>query len=164
MPRTPGAELPPPSAKRRRSRHGRERAIEDLLYAYPDLIEPGFSRLRRQQVLDPESRLDLLFEGEEETVIVEIKHGSCGVEAVRQLERYLGLEEVRGKPVRGILVGAALTPVARRACVRSRFPITFKRTDTDVPTRVVVCQACRRARPAQQGRCPGDGSREVLVP
>ncbi|MBE7158018.1 MAG: DUF91 domain-containing protein [Rhodospirillales bacterium] len=147
----------------RRPVQGREQAIEDLLFAYPYLLEPVFERLQRQVWLNPASRLDLLFESAQELVVIEIKRGPCGTAEVRQLERYLHSLAQRGKPVRGILVGASITAVATRHCEESLFAIAFRQTGVDVPTRVVVCRECRRARCASQTRCARDGSRETLV-
>ena len=149
--------------KAKRGNRFLERQLEDLLFTYPYLLDPGFTRLKRQRFLNASSRLDLLAETEEGAVVIELKHGRCGVAEVRQLERYLGLQESRSACVRGILVGSALTMAATKLCESSRFPIIFKRTGVDVPTRVVVCRECRRARSAHQERCPQDGSHRVLA-
>lgn len=130
-----------------------ERELEDLLYTYPYLLEPVFDRFRRQRVLRADSRLDLLFEGNGESVIIEIKRGTCGVAEVRQIERYLAIKQGEGATVRGILVGAKLTAPAEKARVASRYPICFKQKEKDVPTRVVICRDCRRARSVYQARC-----------
>jgi RecB family endonuclease NucS len=44
--------------------------------------------------------LDLIAEAEGESVIIELKHGRCGVDEVKQLERYLRLQEKNGGAVR----------------------------------------------------------------
>lgn len=142
---------------------GCEQAIEDLLFAYPYLLEPAFERLQRQVWLNPASRLDLLFESAQELVVIEIKHGKCGVQEARQLERYLHSLADRSKPLRGILVGASITAAATHHCQHSPFALVFRQTGVDVPTRVVICRECRRARPATQARCLRDGSRDVLL-
>lgn len=95
----------------------REKDIEDLLAASPELIDLQYVLLERQFVLPGDNkgrRLDLLLEHKAtgEHAIVEIKKGPIGLDATKQLEDYIKLYKASTghAVVQGILVGNGILP------------------------------------------------------
>jgi len=144
--------------QRRRS----EKALEDLLSAYPQLIAPGLKNPRRQEVLSRASRTDLVFYFPKRVVVVEIKRGLAGVAALRQLERYLREHRGRGFKVEGILLAHRFNPACLEARKASHWNLSCKCLDRDVPVNIVICANCREPRDRRVERCSHDGSTEVL--
>ncbi len=140
----------------------REQAIEDMLYAYPGLIEPGLWQPRRQVALAPDSRSDLLFEVGNRVVIVEIKRDAITLAAVRQIERYAALVTKKTARITGYLIAPELDPRAEKAMEKSRHRLSFRALGVDIPTRIKVCRDCRRPYDERADRCPVDGSRVVI--
>ena len=144
--------------KRRR----REKAIEDVLFAYPYLISPELRFPRRQEVLSKTSRTDLAFYFPTRVVIVEIKRGVAGVPALRQLERYLREHKLKGMVAEGILLAHGFNEACLRASKTSRWSTCCKCLQREVPTDIVICADCREARDRRMEACPHDGSTDVL--
>ncbi|HEY8967073.1 MAG TPA: endonuclease NucS domain-containing protein [Candidatus Methylacidiphilales bacterium] len=137
-----------------------ERAIEDVLFAYPYLVDPALSRPKRQEVLSRRSRSDLAFYDGKKATVVEIKQDEAGVAAVRQLERYLKEQARRGFQAEGILVAASFTPGALKKAAKAK--LACKKLHDDVAVEIVICKACRKARDRRVAACPDDRSRETL--
>ena len=140
-----------------------ERAIEDVLFAYPYLISPGLAHPERQEVLSARSRSDLAFYSGKKVTVVEIKRDAASVPAVRQLERYVKDHAKRGLKADGILVAASFTPTALKAAKKSKLSLSCKRLHDEVPIEIVICKTCRKARDKRIERCPDDRSRETLT-
>jgi RecB family endonuclease NucS len=139
-----------------------EQAIEEVLFAYPYLIDPSLVRPSRQQVLSKRSRSDLAFhdaDGKRVTV-VEIKRDTAGTPAIRQLQRYVKEQAKTGRKVEGILVAGSFTPGALKAAAKAK--LTCKRLHDEVAIEIVICKACRKARDRRIAICPDDRSRETL--
>jgi RecB family endonuclease NucS len=138
-----------------------ERELEDILFAYPYLIDPSLEKPRRQVVINKRLRLDLRFElAGGKQLIVELKRGKVGTAEVEQLQTYR--REIGSRKTRGILVGAFLTEAAEKEIQSLRGAITFRQLGRDIPTRIIVCSDCRRARDASIERCPSDGSSKTI--
>ena len=138
-----------------------ERELEELLFAYPYLIDPGLEKPRRQVVLSKRLRLDLQFElAGGKLLIVELKRGKVGTAEVKQLQDYR--RALGTRKTRGVLVGSFLTEAAEKQIQLSGGTITFRQLGRDIPTRIVVCLECRRARDASIERCAVDGSSRII--
>ena len=124
-----------------------EADIEQLLAAYPYLIQAGLTRPERQHCPTRQDRLDLLFRQAQPPLVVEIKAVKCGVASVRQLLRYLDRLEPEHPHIRGILIGFGMNEGAERLVRRHKARVSFLKLDHDVPTpaRVVFCADCRMA-------------------
>ncbi len=85
----------------------RERQIEDILATYPDLlaqlldVKPPLHVIARQMELPDGGRIDLLCTAEGRLLLIELKVGSAGEDAVSQLERYA--EQLRYMQKQGAL-------------------------------------------------------------
>ena len=139
-----------------------EKAIEGLLFAYPSLIAPDLRFPRRQEVLSSVSRTDLVFYFPKRVVVVEIKRGTAGVAALRQLERYLNEHEVKGLKAQGILVAHGFNPACFRAAKSSGWKPRLRQLGRDIPIEVVICEACREPRDRRVLACPQDGCTVTL--
>lgn len=148
----------PASRDLRRSRL--ERSVEDILFQYPYLIETGLPVPRRQVRISRNSRIDLLFDLQKDILVVEIKRGLCTVRDVWQLQRYIHTldtpplsKEVAIRAVRGIIVGRALSLRGRREISQAPENMKFLQLDIDIPTRIVMCRACRKVYAARLDAC-----------
>ena len=139
-----------------------EKAIEDLLFAYPSLIAPDLRHPRRQEVLSRTSRTDLVFYFPRRVVVVEIKRGTAGVAALRQLERYLEEHSAKGLKAEGVLVAHAFNAACLRAQKTSRWKPRCRRLGQDIPVDIIICGACREPRDHRMAACPHDGSADIL--
>lgn len=135
-----------PAGKGRRNGQPEAR-IEQLLAAYPYLIQSGLPRPERQHCPSRQDRIDLLFKNAAPPLVVEIKAVKCGVPSVRQLLRYLDLLEPEHPHIRGILIGFGMNEGAARLLRRHKTRLSFLKLDHDVPTpsKVVFCAECRMA-------------------
>ncbi|MGQ9780790.1 MAG: endonuclease NucS [Nitrososphaeria archaeon] len=112
-----------------------EETFYDVLFSNPDLIEKGLKLVSRQKVLQsgvPD------FTGVDSAgyyVFVEVKRHTAGVDAVRQLDRY-----VRSQPrqLRGILCAPSLTKSAKALLEKKGF--TFRRLDLRLLSSLIVMQ------------------------
>ena len=143
------------------ARIGQEREIEELLFAYPYLVDPTLENPRRQVVLNNRLRLDLLFDlTDGKKVVVELKRGKIGAAEVNQLQNYR--KELGLRKTRGILVGSILTPEGEKRIQNLGSAISFRQIGRDVPIRIRVCLRCRRARSAAFDLCESDGTSETI--
>ncbi|GAB4240700.1 MAG: hypothetical protein OHK005_03090 [Candidatus Methylacidiphilales bacterium] len=143
-------------------RERQERAIEDLLFAYPGLIHPELARPRRQTCLGPDSRADLLFEIGNRFVLVEIKRDIIRPAAVRQIERYGRGLSVALSRISGYLVAPEIDPQAEQCLAKASFPIRFLRLGVDIPPAIHICLRCRRAYDRRLSACPFDGETRTI--
>lgn len=139
-----------------------EKAIEDLLFAYPSLIARDLRFPRRQEVLSNASRTDLVFHFPKRVVVVEIKRGTAGVVALRQLERYLKEHTDNGQKAQGILVAHGFNPACIRAAKDSDWKPRLRQLGRDIPNEVAICEACREPRDRRVPECPYDGCTATL--
>lgn len=150
------------SVSERIAEQRRERAIENLLFQYPYLIDPELRRPLRQEVLSRDSRADLLFLLPNKRVLVEIKRGAITPTTVHQILRYAErLPKMKILTV-GYLIGTELTTAARLAIENAPIKLTFRALEQEIPLAIVICRQCRQARDQRLVRCPVDGSEHTL--
>ena len=89
-----------------------ETDFENYLSRYSDLLEPGLKLIRKQLEMTPEDRIDLLFKKRNGGyLVVELKRGEIGRDALSQLRRYMHIvREKLGGEVSGALVCAGVLP------------------------------------------------------
>jgi len=136
--------------------------IENLLFAYPSLIDPKLARPKRQVQLSRDSRADLLFEVGNETILVEIKRDRITPAAVAQMERYARRTGKQTTRLRGILIAPEITAAALNRIRKSAFSIVFKKLGSEIPTTIKVCRECRNAYDARLTACPRDQVQAVI--
>lgn len=134
--------------------------MEDLLFAHPELLAPDLPAPRRQVVLSPSCRVDLLFQDETRTVLVEIKRGIVDRAAVEQVRRYRALLKKAGQSFTAYLVGRAISEEAADSLNRTGGSLQFRQIGIQIPREVVLCLSCRLARAADLSVCPYCGGRE----
>jgi RecB family endonuclease NucS len=96
------------------AKDGVEADLQELLAANPGEIEPGLRLIRREHPTDI-GPVDLLcMDAAGGTVAVEVKR-HADIDGVEQLDRYLTrlAQDVRLRPLRGILVAQVVRPQAR---------------------------------------------------
>jgi hypothetical protein len=88
-----------------------EKDIEHYIAHHPNLIGRGL-RLSRKQLPIGEGRLDVLFEDKQgDLVVVEVKLGHIGRDALRQTKSYIhDLQKETGKTISGAIVCAGIMP------------------------------------------------------
>ncbi|SKA91800.1 Protein of unknown function DUF91 [Prosthecobacter debontii] len=138
--------------------------VEDLLFAHPELLAPGLPVPQRQYILRPTSyRVDLLFEDETQTTLVEIKKGTVDLATLEQVRRYRGLLQKPGRRFRAYVVGAGISAEAAKSLGRTGGRLQYRQIGRDIPREVVLCRPCRMARDYRLSSCPYCGGRENLV-
>jgi len=92
---------------------GTERDLVDFIVSNPDIIEPGLQILSREHQT-PVGNIDILARDREgNLVVIEVKRGQAGPEAVHQLKRYVEFMQLKhGQKVRGILVAQEISASA----------------------------------------------------
>ncbi|MCE4612602.1 MAG: endonuclease NucS [Desulfurococcales archaeon] len=104
-----------------------EAEIRDYLASNPEVIEDGLRIVRVEKPVDP-GFIDLYAEDSRgNLVVVEIKRVKAGIEAVKQLERYLEHFKARNVRVRGILVAPEATQGA--IALMAKTGIEYRRID-----------------------------------
>jgi len=88
-----------------------ERDIENYLKKRSALLGKSL-KLKKRQLDTPVGRIDLLFENENaEKIVVELKLGKIGREAVNQIRKYMNwLKKETNKEARGVLVCSGVMP------------------------------------------------------
>ncbi len=94
---------------------GSEKDIVDFLVKNLDFVEPGLKLISREFETNVGS-IDLLCEDKDgNLVVIEVKRGQAGPEAVHQLKRYVEhMQKTTGRNVRGILVAQDISSSAFR--------------------------------------------------
>lgn len=93
---------------------GYEQDMGDLIFENPNLIEEGFRPTSREYSTE-KGFIDILGKDKKgNLLILELKSRRAGINAVKQLERYINCFEDHKKLVRGILVAPSLTEDAMK--------------------------------------------------
>lgn len=88
---------------------GYEEDMVDMIFKNPEIIEKGF-RATSREYSTPEGFVDILGKDKNGTLVVlELKSRRAGLNAVRQLKRYINCFLDHKKFVRGILVAPSIT-------------------------------------------------------
>ncbi len=99
---------------------GYEGDMGDMIFSNPEIIEEGFRPTSREYSVES-GFIDILGKDKEgNLVILELKSRRAGVNAVKQLERYVKQFEDHKKLVRGILVAPSLTEEALELLVERK--------------------------------------------
>lgn len=92
---------------------GSEDDLQRLLFAHPELVEPGFVPARRERDSD-RGFYDLDgHDAKGARLIVEVKRGTAGVKEAQQLWRYVEDLRRNDATVRGLLIAPSIAPKAR---------------------------------------------------
>ncbi|MDP3065275.1 MAG: endonuclease NucS [Methanobacteriaceae archaeon] len=92
---------------------GYEADLGDLIYQRPEVIEPGF-RATSREYHTPQGYIDIMGKDRDgNLIIIELKSRKAGVNAVKQLRRYVDCFSDHKEHVRGVLVAPSLTDDAR---------------------------------------------------
>ena len=108
--------------------YGDEQDVRDVLAENPSLIEEGLELVEKERRVST-GFIDLLCRDKDgRLVVVEVKRGKAGAEAVIQLKRYVdALKNELNLKVRGILVAEALSRGVKPLLEREG--LEFKRLD-----------------------------------
>lgn len=91
---------------------GSERDMSDMIYDHPELIEPGFRPLSREEHTKY-GFIDVFgYDKSNTLVVIECKRYTADLKAVDQLQRYVGkIKQLRGlDKVRGIIAAPEISP------------------------------------------------------
>lgn len=134
-----------------------ESDIEDILEAYPDLVDEKFIRkdynIERQCPLG-KNRIDLLISNTEEWNIIEIKKTPLADKDYIQIHRYRSYARNLHKnlTVWGYLIGySSKSPI--KIDRRSFRWLKVLYLDIDLPSQIRICQSCRKPIPKFSYEC-----------
>ncbi len=100
-----------------------EHEIRDFLLSNPSYIEKGFRPISREKPIEP-GFIDIYgVDKDGNPVVVEIKRVKAGVDAVKQLEKYLLALEKHNIHARGILVAPAFSESAIKEAFRAKIKL-----------------------------------------
>jgi len=112
-----------------------EETFYDILYSNPNLIEKGLKLVSRQKALSSGVPDFTGVDSAGNYVYVEVKRCVAGVDAVRQLDRYIRSQP---GPLRGILLAPSLTNSAKALLAKKGY--TFRRLDLKLLSGLVTMQ------------------------
>lgn len=96
-----------------------EADIEQFVWAKPHVLGNDVKVLRRQYTLKSGKRVDLLLEDKNGLIVVEIKKGAIGRDALKQIKGYLReVKEELGREVRGVIICGEVLPAFEDSYMR----------------------------------------------
>ena len=134
-----------------------ESDIEDILEAYPDLVDEKFIRkdynIERQCPLG-KNRIDLLISNTEEWNIIEIKKTPLVYKDYLQIQRYRSYlrNQHKNLTVWGYLIGYS-NKSAVKIDRRSFRWLKVLYLDADLPSQIRICRSCRKPIPKFSYEC-----------
>jgi hypothetical protein len=139
-----------------------ESDIEDILETHPYLIDKKFLTnpkytLKRQETQSKQARTDLVFtfEHEKEIILVELKKTVLKLSDYKQILRYY--QSIKAKyyypwKIYGYLIGYP-NPKELDYDMRSFKWLNLLYLEKDIPTKIWICQKCRRANSSTVYEC-----------
>jgi len=131
--------------------------IHSIIRNYPYLLGDEFDNLdlRHERIYQDRTRADFVFTDSNLSVVVEVKKGPIDPRMLDQALHYLEKEkqENPSKCVKCLLVGTRTNKAIERKINESNYRFEVKLLGSDVPTRIKICDRCRKANALSSQRC-----------
>jgi len=145
----------------------KEYDIHEIVKNYPYLLGSEFENLnlKHERIYEDRTRADFVFGSNDISVVVEVKRGKVDGKMLVQALHYLDNErrENPGKKLKGMLIGSHVSNTLRNEIMRSDYKFEIKILDIDVPTKVKICDKCRRANALSNSICKYCRSRKFIL-
>jgi RecB family endonuclease NucS len=117
--------------------HVSEKEIREAILKKPRLVEKGFKPVSYEKKVEP-GFIDVYgLDGEGKLVVLEIKRGRAGKDAVIQLSKYVeSVKSTAGREVRGVLAAPQITKGVRK--MLTTLELEYKRIDLKKCAQVVT--------------------------
>lgn len=141
--------------------------IHAIIRNYPYLLghELENLNLKHERIYQDNTRADFVFTNDDRSIVVEVKKGQIDGESLRQALHYLD-NEMRENPeklLKGILIGRYASDTLKNEIQKSRYEFEIKLLDVDIPTKIKICDKCRKANALFNNVCRYCGSRKFIT-
>ena len=144
-----------------------EYGIHSIIRNHPYFLGDEFENLdlKHEKVYPDGSRADFVFADNICSIVVEVKKGPINIEMLNQALRYLDNEKNENpqKLLKGVLVGSHLPKSLKKEIGKSRYGFETKLLDSDIPTKIKICDKCRRANALYDTQCRYCKSRKFIT-
>jgi hypothetical protein len=141
--------------------------IHALIRNYPYLLGDEFANLKmkHEKIYEDRTRADFIFTSDTLSIVVEVKKGPIDIEMLNQALHYLRNEQIEssGKTLKCVLVGSRVHQEVENKVSRIGFSFEIKLLNIDVPTKIKICDNCRRANPLTAVTCRYCKSRKFIT-
>lgn len=143
--------------------------IHDLIRSHPYIIAEEFKNLnlKHERVYEDRKRADFVFGDSTASIVLEVKKGKIDTDMLGQARAYLESEK-KENPVRilkGVLLGRTKPDSQQFENELRKSPYLFeiKVLDVDVPSKIKICDKCRRANWLTARTCKYCSSRRFIT-
>lgn len=141
--------------------------IHSIIRNYPYLLGQAFEdlSLKHEKVYEDRTKADFVFADDLRSIVVEVKVGRIDVRMLNQALNYLENEKRENpeKVLKGMLIGSHVSRTVEREVNKSEYEFEIKLLNIDLPTRIKICDKCRRANALFNKMCKYCGSRKFIT-
>ena len=141
--------------------------IHSIIKNYPYLLGDEFNnlKLKHERIYEDRSRADFVFTDNVRSIVVEVKKGPIDLHMLAQALHYLDNErrENLARLLKGVLVGSRIQNTLESEINKSGYKFEIKLLDIDVPTKIKICDKCRRANALSDVVCRYCSSRKFII-
>lgn len=138
--------------------------IHKIIKTHPYLLGPELESLniKHEKIYSDRTRSDFVFSNEHQSIVVEVKIGYLDTDTIEQAVHYLHMErkENPDKILIGIFIGYAIKDNIKfnLKLKQYNYPFKIKYLDVDIPTKIKICDFCRKANKLSTLKCKFCGS------
>lgn len=141
--------------------------IHSIIKNYPYLLGGEFDslNLKHEKTYQDRTRADFVFANRICSIVVEVKKGPINIAMIDQALHYLDNER-KGDPtklLKGMLVGSYIHEALKNEVNKSEYEFEIKLLDVDIPTKIKICDKCRRANALSDVQCRYCNSRKFII-
>lgn len=145
----------------------REYDIHDIIKRHPYLLGNSFKnlKLKHEKIYRDRTRSDFVFTNECCSIVVEIKKDLVDVQTLKQALHYLNNEKKENPEsfLKGILIGRRTTKQLENKIIKSEYKFEIKLLNLDIPTRIKICDKCRKANAISNKICKYCGTNKFII-
>lgn len=141
--------------------------IHAIIKNYPYILGDEFEdlSLKHERIYQDCTRADFVFADDDHSIVIEVKKGRIDAEMLLQALHYLDneMKENPEKLLKGILIGRYVSNALINEIKKSRFEFEIKLLDVDIPTKVKICDNCRKVNALSNLVCKYCESRKFII-